>query len=494
MTISLEAATALVQSIAERGLLIGGDRVAATTGGTYAHHNPATGVLQAEVPLAGAAEVDAAVAAARAALPVWQATPIPERVRIMLRLADLLDGEAHRAEAAAINALDNGTPVAMLDSGAYAASWTRYYAGWIDKLEGQVVPVYAADHFDYVLAEPYGVIAAIVPWNGPMMGMGHKVAPTLAAGNTVVCKPPEIAPFGAVRYAELALEAGLPPGVLNVVPGGGATGDALVRHRGVDKITFTGGIVTARRVMAAAAESLTPLTFELGGKSANIVFPDANLDLACSVAGILGAVALSGQGCALPTRLYVHDDVYAEVVDRVVATVESVTIGDPLDPATLMGPVVTQAACDRVLGVIDRARSNGAGTLLTGGHRLAGELAGGYYIAPTVFADVDDTSDLATNEVFGPVLSIMRFRDEDDVVERANRSEFGLAAYVYTRDSARAHRLARRLVVGAVTVNAYPFLSPTAPFGGHKQSGFGREGGRAGIAEFIRHKNVLMGL
>jgi acyl-CoA reductase-like NAD-dependent aldehyde dehydrogenase len=492
MTVSLAKATELVQGIAARGLLIGGDRIASASGGSYEHHNPATGLMQATVPLAGVAEVEAAVAAARAALPVWRATPIPERIAILLRLADLLDRD--RSEAAAINALDNGTPVSMLDSGAYAASWTRYYAGWIDKIEGQVVPVYAADHFDYVLREPYGVIAAIVPWNGPMMGMGHKVAPAVAAGNTVVCKPPEIAPFGALRYAELALEAGLPPGVLNVVAGGAATGDALVRHRGVDKISFTGGVATARTVMAAAAGSLTPLTLELGGKSANIVFPDADLDLACAVAGVLGAVALSGQGCALPTRLYVHDDVYDEVVRRVVATVESAPVGDPLDRATLMGPVVTETACERVLGVIERARADGAGTLLTGGHRLGGPLAAGYYVAPTVFGAVDDTSDLATNEVFGPVLSIMRFRDEDDVVERANRSDFGLAAYVFTRDAARAHRMPRRLEVGAVTVNAFPFLSPTAPFGGHKQSGFGREGGRAGLDEFLHAKNVLTGL
>ena len=294
-----------------------------------------------------------------------------------------------------------------------------------------------------------------------------------------MCKPPEIAPFGAVRYAELALEAGLPPGVLNVVPGGAATGDALVRHRGVDKISFTGGVATACKVMVAAADSMTPLTFELGGKSANIVFPDADLDLACSVAGVLGAVALSGQGCALPTRLYVHEAVYKEVVDLVVATVESVPIGDPLYPATLTGPVVTATACERVLGIIGRARSEKAGKLLTGGKRIEGALAGGYFIAPTVFGDVDDASDLAVNEVFGPVLSIMRFRDEDDVVTRANCSDYGLAAYVYTA-TPRAYRMARRLDVGAVTINVYPFLSPTAPFGGAKQSGFGREAGAPG--------------
>jgi acyl-CoA reductase-like NAD-dependent aldehyde dehydrogenase len=492
LTYDLKSATAAVQAIAGRGCIIGAERVARTSGGEYTHHNPATGEAHAHVPLGGLAEIDAAVSAARSALPVWQAMAMPERVAVLLRLADLLD--AHRDEAAAINALDNGTPVSVLDSGPYAASWTRHYAGWIDKLSGEVVPTATADHFDYVLPEPYGVVAAIVPWNGPMMGMGHKVAPALAAGNTVVCKPPEIAPFGALRYAELALEAGLPPGVLNVVPGNAVAGDALVRHAGIGKISFTGGVATARMVMAAAAEPMTPLTFELGGKSANIIFPDADLDLACTVAGMLGSVALSGQGCALPTRLFVHDDVYDDVVERVVTVARAASIGDPLDPATLMGPLVTEVALTRVLGVIERARNEGAGKLLTGGARLDGDLASGYYVAPTVFGDVDDASDLACNEVFGPVLSVMRFRDEDEVVERANRSPYGLAAYVFTQDAARAHRMARRLEVGAVTLNTFPFLSPGAPFGGYKQSGFGREGGRAGIEEFLRRKNVLMGI
>ena len=296
---------------------------------------------------------------------MWQAVPTTQRIAILHRLADLLD--EHHAEACAINALDNGTPISIIDSGAYTASWVRYYAGWIDKLTGDVAPVYAADHLDLVLHEPYGVVAVIPPWNGPMMGMGQKAAPALAAGNTVVAKPPEIAPFGAVRFAELALEAGLPPGALNVVPGGAATGAALVRHPGIDKISFTGGIATARQVMAGASESLTPLAFELGGKSANIVFPDADLDLACAIAALAGSVMLSGQGCALPTRLYAHDDVYDDVVARVVAHVESAVVGDPLDPTVTMGPVVTEQACARILGVIDRARDEGAGTLLTGG-------------------------------------------------------------------------------------------------------------------------------
>jgi acyl-CoA reductase-like NAD-dependent aldehyde dehydrogenase len=444
-------------------------------------------VLQADVPLAGAAEVDAAVQVAREARATWRAVPMGERMAILHRLADLLD--ARDDEACAINALDNGTPVSGMRSGAYTAAWTRYYAGWIDKLDGEVVPV-AGDALDVVLPEPYGVIGAIVPWNGPMMGMGQKAVPALAAGNTVVVKPPELAPFGALRFAELALEAGLPPGALNVVVGGAAAGDALVRHSGVDKVSFTGGCATARSVMAAASETLTPLTFELGGKSANIVFPDADLDVATSMAAMLGAVLLSGQGCALPTRLYVHDDVYDEVVGRVVAQVEAVNVGDPFDPTVLMGPVVNAAACERILGVIARAVDEGAGTVLTGGKRLERD---GYFVAPTVFGDVDHDSSLAREEIFGPVLSVLRFHDEDEVVAKANDSDFGLSAYVHTRDGARAQRVARQLEVGTVIVNGFPGMSPGAPFGGVKQSGFGREGGRAGIEEFLRRKNVVFG-
>ena len=245
--------------------------------------------------------------------------------------------------------------------------------------------------------------------------------------------------------------------------------------------------------MAGASESLTPLTFELGGKSANIVFADADLDLACAVGGLLGSVMLSGQGCALPTRLYAHEDIYDEVAARVVAHAEGAVVGDPLDPTVTMGPVVTEQACARILGVIERARDEGAGTLLTGGSRIGGALAPGYYVAPTVFGDVDQASALARNDIFGPVLSVLRFRDEDEVVALANDTQYGLAAYVYTRDLARGHRVARALDVGSVTLNTFPALGPTAPFGGVKQSGFGREGGRAGIEEFVRTKNVLLG-
>ena len=386
---------------------------------------------------------------------MWQAVPTTQRIAILHRLADLLD--EHRAEACAINALDNGTPISIIDSGTYTASWVRYYAGWIDKLTGDVAPVYAADHLDLVLHEPYGVVAVIPPWNGPMMGMGQKAAPALAAGNTVVGEAAgdRAVRRGPVRRARTRCRAAA--GALNVVPGGAATGAALVRHPGDrqdllhrrDRHRPPGD---GRRVRVAH-----PLAFELGGKSANIVFPDADLDLACADRRLWPARSCSsGQGCALPTRLYVHADVYDDVVARVVAHVESAVVGDPLDPTVTMGPVVTEQACARILGVIDRARDEGAGTLLTGGSRLGGALAAGYYIAPTVFGDVDQASDLARNEIFGPVLSILRFRDEDDVV--ASRTTRRTASpRTCTRATSRAHTGWRvRSTSAASRVNAVP--------------------------------------
>ncbi len=486
MPVDRDHAHALVRAVAERGLVIGDGRRPVTARGAHTHHDPATGRPVVDVPLAGVDEVDDAVAAAREALPAWRGLAPHRRAALLHRLADLL--EADRADAAALTAVDNGTPVSALDPGRGAATWVRYYAGWVDKLEGRVVPGSWA--LDYVVPEPYGVVAAIVPWNGPMMGMGQKAAPALAAGNVVVAKPPEVAPAGALRFAELALEAGLPPGVVNVLIGGADAGAALVAHSGVDKISFTGGAVAAREVMRGAAESLTPLALELGGKSANIVFPDADLDSAAMQAGLLGAVLLSGQGCALPTRLYIHRSVADEVVAKVVAAVEGAQVGDPLDEATLMGPLATEAARDRVLGVIRSADA----TVLTGGRALEldGDLAGGWWLAPTVLADVADDAPVAGDEVFGPVLSVFTFDDEDEVVARANALRHGLAAYVHTKDVGRAHRVAGALEAGTVTVNGFPSNSPTLPFGGVKASGFGREGGREGIEEFLRAKNVLL--
>ncbi len=434
----------------------------------------------------GKPEVDDAVAAAREASGAWAATAPGERAAVLFRLADLLDH--HAPEIANLAALDNGMPIGVLNCGTYAASWVRYYAGWCDQLDDEELP--STKGRSYLRREPYGVVAAIPPWNGSMMGMGQKCGPALAAGNTVVAKPPELAPFGMLRFAELALEAGLPPGVLNVVVGGPIAGAALAGHPGVDKISFTGGTTTGRTLMELAARHLTPLTLELGGKSPNIIFPDADLAAAAKMAAFAGTALLSGQGCALPTRLYVHSDIYDEVVTDVVALVKSMQVGDPLDPATLIGPVVSEAAMHRILGVIDRASQDGA-TLLTGGTRLGGPLADGWYVAPTVFGEVEHDSDLARHEIFGPVLSVLRFDTDDEVLAKANDSDLGLSAYLHTHDSVRIDRFVRQLEAGTVVVNGMAKTTPAAPFGGTKQSGFGREGGRAGIEEMLRQKTVF---
>ena len=474
-----------VERLARQGHLIGAAWRPSDAGGVYRHHNPATGRMQAHVHLAGASDVDDAVVAARGAREDW-ATRAPEsRAAILFRLAEILDENA--PEAAELAALDNGTPISVMNPGGYAASWVRYYAGWCGKLGGEVIPGSRGRH--YVRFEPYGVIAAIPPWNGSMMGMGQKCGPALAAGNTVVVKPPELSPFGMLRFAELALEAGLPPGVLNVVVGGPTAGTALVAHPGVDKVSFTGGTATGRRLMEIAARNLTPLTLELGGKSPNIVFPDADLDAAAAMAAFAGPALLSGQGCALPTRLYVHSDVYDHVAAKVIETIATIRVGDPLDPSTLVGPVVTEAAMQRILGVIERAKTDGA-KLLAGGSRLGGDLADGWFVAPTVFGEVDHDSDLARNEVFGPVLAVLRFETEDEVLTKANDSDFGLSAYLHTRDTDRIERFVRHLDAGTVVVNAMGRATPAAPFGGTKRSGFGREGGWAGMEEMLRPKTV----
>ena len=477
-------ATAVLVDLAQRGHLIGGEFTAGASAGTYDHHEPATGRHQATIGLGGNAEIDAAVACAREAQPAWAATPPDERAGVLLRLAELLEERAE--ESAELAAIDNGTPVRILNPGKYAARWLRYAAEWAVALDpGEPVGPGAS-----VVLEPYGVIGAIPPWNGSMMGMGQKCGPALAVGNTVVAKPPEVAPFGMLRFAELALEAGLPPGVLNVVVGGAEAGVALTGHPGVDKLSFTGGTATGRAIMAEAAKRLTPVTLELGGKSPNIVFPDADLQVAATMAARIGTALLSGQGCALPTRLYVHSDVYDEVVERVCDVLGAMPVGDPLDPATVVGPVVSEASMQRILAVIDTARADGA-TLLAGGRRLGGELASGWFVAPTVFGDVAHDSDLARDEVFGPVQAILRFGTDDEALQKANDSDYGLNAYLFTSDPARIARFTRELEAGTVVINGMGRTTPATPFGGVKQSGFGREGGRAGMMEMVRTKTIL---
>ena len=393
----------------------------------------------------------------------------------------------------AISALESGNIYSDF-VGSYVAEWFRYYAGWADKIGGESIEPYPFDGIDFTVPEPVGVVGLIVTWNGPLGFCGMGGAPALAAGCCLVIKSPELAPFSPVTFGRLCLEAGIPPGVVNVVTGGPDVGNALVSHPGVDKISFTGGTVTARKLQEACAATLKPMVMELGGKSANIIFADADVETAIPLSSRFTNNA--GQGCSMPTRLLVERPVYQRVVDGVVERAGSVVAGDPFDPGVTMGPVISAAAADRILGVIERAKESRAGRLVIGGHRIRGDLADGFFIEPTVFADVDNRSAIAQEEIFGPVLCIMPFDDEDEAVALANDTEYGLAAYAHTSDMHRARRLVRDLQAGNVHINGTgpgP-LSPASPFGGVKQSGYGRQGSRLGLAEFLEIKNVYFNI
>ncbi len=469
-------------------MLVGDEWLAEGSAGEYVHINPSTGRPHPPIPLAGPAEIDRAVQVARAALPVWRSMPADARRDAMLRLAALV--REHTDELRRLVSLDNGSPSRSSKSGPQmAADNFTYFAGWVDKVGGDLIPTWPAPALDYAVMEPYGVIGVIIPWNAVMHNIGQVLGAALAAGNCVLLKAPELAPFAALRFGEFVLKAGIPPGVVNIVAGGPACGQALVAHEGIDKIHFIGSGATARQIMASAAQTLKPVTLELGGKSANLVFADADIQTAAAYAAFL-CMANSGQGCLLPTRLLVEDSVYDQVIDTVLAFTHSMSVGDPFDEAITMGPVINAQACERILGVIDRARSEGSGRLVTGGGRVGGDLAQGYFVEPTVFADVNNSSDLAQHEVFGPVLAVIPFRDEVEAVTLANDTQYGLAAYLHTNDLRRAHRVASALESGMVYVNGFTGVPPGAPFGGVKQSGFGRMGGRYGLDDFMRPKNV----
>jgi aldehyde dehydrogenase (NAD+) len=486
MTIATRHSEAAV-ALPEPGMLIAGDWVTKTNAGTLDRIDPTTNELLSSFPVAGPEEVDRAVRAATAAFPAWKRTSVNERREVLLRIAGLLSDAG--PEFRQISALEGGHPSGVMTVEP-SVDWLRYYAGWADKLAGEVVHSYPARALDYALYEPYGVVGAILPWNGPLHVATMKMAPALAAGNCVVLKTPEQSPFAVMRFAQICREAGLPDGVLNVLNGGPEVGEAIIRHSGVRKVSFTGGPGVGSKVMALAAESLTPVVMELGGKSANLIFADADLENAVQMATMMSAIIAAGQGCLFPTRLLVQDTVYDEVVERAKVIAESALQGDPLDPSVVMGAVIGEAAFDRIMGYIDIGRNDGTSRLVTGGSRLGGELERGFFIKPTIFADVDNSSRIAQEEIFGPVLSIIRFRDEEEAVAIANDSRFGLAAYLHTKDLSRAHRVADELDAGWIGVNSFPAMTPTAPFGGVKASGFGREGGRAGIEEYVYPKNI----
>jgi aldehyde dehydrogenase (NAD+) len=480
----------LAQDLLPSYLISGGERVASSSGGTFDHVNPATGKVQQTLPLAGAAEVDAAVAAAREAFPAWRRWEPTERRRVLFRLAELI--RQHNKELATVVSLEIGLPIAQAPRLAgTAARWLEEAAGWTDKLYGDVVPYGAGAEFAYTALEPMGVIGVIATWNGSSGAFGMAAGPALAAGCCVVMKPSELAPFGMIHIGQLALEAGIPPGVVNILPGGPQAGERLVRHPGIDKITFTGSPATGKRIAAACAESLRPCLMELGGKSPVIVFGDADLDAAAARA--MSITFNSGQICTFGSRLLVQASVYDHLVERIVANLGTVRQGDPLDPETVMGPVINQSSCDRIMGMIDQARNAGA-DVLAGGRRRDGALAGGFFIEPTVLA-VDNDAEIARTEVFGPVVSVIRFEDDEEAVALANDTEYGLAAYAFTRDVSKAIWIADRLDAGSVGINGGTAPGhPNVPFGGRRLSGYGKQGGRDGVMEFVHTKSVQIRL
>ena len=459
-------------------------------GGEYSNDiDPATEEVIAAVALGGKADVDVAVRAARVALKVWGGMRAADRGRILMRAADLI--EQHAEELIQIESRDAGKPLASVKRQDMPAviDTLRYYAGWCDKITGLVVPA-RPDAVTYTVREPVGVVGAIIPWNFPMMIGMWKIAPALACGCTMVVKPAEITPLSMLRIAELLLEAGLPPGVFNVVTGkGSVVGDALVQHPDVNKVTFTGSPGVGRGILQGAASNFKRVTLELGGKSANIIFADANLDRAARNAAS-GIFFNAGQVCSAGSRVLVERSAYDEVVDRLVARAKTIKVGSPDAPDTTMGPVVSASQLKTVLKYIDIGKSEGASAVIGGG-RLEQK---GYYVQPTIFAKVAHEMRISQEEIFGPVLSVIPFDNEQDALRMANGTAYSLAAGVWSADISRVHRMAAGLRAGTVWINTYGYTDVRLPWGGSGESGFGREHGEAALENFTEPKTVWMAI
>ncbi len=475
-------------------LWIGGAWCDARAGGTFESTNPATGKTLAEVAEAGPEDVDCAVEAARTAFADdrWRRMDPQERSRLLWKLSELV--ESHADELARLETRDNGKPyfeARRVDLPSVVRT-LRYYAGLADKVQGDVIPV-QGPFLNYALREPLGVVGAIIPWNFPLSMAAWKVAPALACGNTVVLKPAEQTPLTALRFGELAAQAGFPAGVLNVVPGFGETaGAALVRHAGVDAISFTGSTAVGRRVMREASATLKPVSLELGGKSPNVVFADADLKQAVRGAS-MGVFYGKGEVCAAGSRILVEDSVHDDFVAGLAARAKQMPAGDPMDPKTRLGAVVSEAQLDRVMGYIEAGRREGA-RLEAGGDRVTVN-GQGNFVNATVFSGVEPAMSIAREEIFGPVAAVIPFRDVDDAIAKANDSCYGLAAGVWTRDVGKAHRMAAAIDAGTVWVNTYNQYAPASPFGGCKESGFGRDlGFRTALEKYTRVKSVWVAL
>jgi aldehyde dehydrogenase (NAD+) len=476
--------------VPDQKMLIGGRWVDSASGKTFDTIDPATGEVICRVAEGDRADIDRAVQSARQAFETgpWAKMDASDRGRLMHKLADAI--EAHRAELAALETLDNGKPYA--DSFNIDLPLTvkcyRYFAGWADKIQGKTIPI-DGNYLCYTRHEPVGVVGQIIPWNFPLLMQAWKWGPALACGNTIVLKPAEQTPLTALRVAALAQEVGFPDGVVNVVPGYGPTaGAALASHKDVDKIAFTGETTTGQIVMTAAAQSnLKRVSLELGGKSPNIVFADADLDAAVEGA-YFGLFFNQGQCCVAGSRLFVEDKVHDEFVKRMLAKARSRTVGDPFEPGTEQGPQVSQEQFDRVMKYIASGNKEGA-KRLTGGGRVGSK---GFFIEPTVFDDVTDDMTIAREEIFGPVMNILRFKDIGEVIDRGNRTTYGLAAAVWTKDIQKAVRLSNTLRAGTVWVNCYDVFDAAAPFGGFKMSGIGREMGEYALQQYTEVKTVIV--
>ena len=491
MSVATESGTFVAPPVRQTGILIGDEWRPAVSGKTFQTVNPATEEVICEVAEGDKEDVDHAVHAARAAFESgpWSKMDARDRGLLLLKLADLM--EENLDELAALETLDNGKPIgdARAADLPLAIDCLRYYAGWADKIHGDTIPV-RGDYFCYTRREPIGVCGQIIPWNFPILMVAWKWGPALATGNTVVMKPAEQTPLSCLRMGELALDAGFPPGVINIVPGYGPTaGAAIVKHPLIDKIAFTGSGETAQRIMADAAVTLKRLTFELGGKSPNIVFADADLDEAITGAEF-GLFFNQGQCCCAGSRLFVEDAIHEEFVERVVARASQRVLGNPFDSETTQGPQVDKDQFDKIMGYIESGSREGA-TCATGGKRVGDR---GFFIEPTVFTNVTDEMSIARDEIFGPVMSVLKFSDMNEAVARANNTSFGLAAAVWTSDVQKAHRIAASVRAGTVWVNCYDVFDAAAPFGGFKMSGMGRELGEAGLQNYTELKTVTMSL
>ena len=472
-------------------MVIGGKAVDAASGATFESHNPYTGRPWALVPDGGAADVDAAVAAARTALDgAWGSMTGFGRAALLRRLADLVAANADRLARLEVN--DSGKLYReMIGQLNALGGWYQYFAGLADKIEGRQIPSPNPNYLIYTRREPVGVVAAITPWNSPLLLMTWKVAPALAAGCTVVIKPSEHAPVSTLGFAELIEQAGFPAGVVNVVTGlSRETGAALAAHPGVDKIAFTGSTATGRAVARAAAENINKVTLELGGKSPQVVFADADLTAAAN--GIVaGVFAATGQTCMAGSRLIVHAGVHDELIRLVAERAAKIKLGDPNGTDTEMGPVANGPQYQKILGYLETAKAEGA-TIAYGG--AADSELGGLFVKPTVLTGITPESTVYKEEVFGPVLAALTFTDEDEAIKLANDTPYGLAGAVWTKDVHRAHRVAARIKAGSVWINAYRVVAPSVPFGGFKHSGLGRENGIHAIDEYLEEKAIWVEL